>query len=82
VYFFNPNSDRGQRWGPELVTSTQGHGEYAGESSLPFAQFSSRVYVFHYDEREHGDPLQVPDVEILPIVEMVRLSWGALRGWI
>jgi hypothetical protein len=52
VYFFNPNNDSGQSWGNGVEVSTYGHGERNGEASLPFADFASRLYIFH------ADPLQ------------------------
>ncbi|MDT0636271.1 hypothetical protein [Spectribacter hydrogenoxidans] len=55
VYFLNPNRDKGQNWGLGVRTSTNDCGECEGESSLPFEQFASRLYVYHYEEREHGD---------------------------
>ena len=82
VYFFNPNRDKGQAWGPDMQTSTRGRGELEGESSLPFEQFAMRLYVFHYPAAEMGDPALVP----ADIVERVRAgvasSWGASRAWI
>lgn len=82
VYFYNPNNDGGQRWGPELVTSTHGHGEFAGESSLPFADFAARCYLFHYHEHDHGDPAVVPEEEVLRIRLAVAGSWGAEKQWL
>ncbi|HZG73156.1 MAG TPA: hypothetical protein VEY51_16595 [Chondromyces sp.] len=48
VYFFNPNNDSYQDWGQGIHTSIDGNGEKEGESSLPFDQFVSRLYAFHY----------------------------------
>ena len=79
VYFFNPNNDSGQDWGDDVVVSTSGHGERFGESSLPFAQLASRLYIFHHDPLEEGDPDLVPDDEIQQAVELVHRSWGADR---
>ncbi|NBB93552.1 MAG: hypothetical protein GVY32_10340 [Gammaproteobacteria bacterium] len=81
VYFYNPNNEGRQDWGQGIVTSTRGHGEYAGESSLPFDQFCARLYVFHYNERELGDPEAVPDEAIEAIAGMVRESWACDRAW-
>lgn len=76
VYFFNPNHDKGQDWGQGVLTSTSDHGELMGESSLPFHQFASRLYVFHYDERELGDPDAVPAEVVNSALEPLWLSWG------
>ena len=77
VYFYNPNRDKGQDWGHGVVTSTSGHGELEGESSLPFEQFAMRLYVFHYREEEPGDPGRVPSEHIAEIRAGVSASWAA-----
>ncbi len=79
VYFFNPNNDSGQNWGQGIVTSTHGNGELYGEASLPVAEFASRLYVFHYDPLEKGDPGAVPADEIRRASELARNSWAANR---
>ncbi|WP_106230379.1 hypothetical protein [Halomonas ventosae] len=79
VYFFNPNNDSGQDWGQGIVTSTQGHGELYGEASLPVAQFASRLYVFHYDPLEKGEPADVPDDEVYRAMGLARDSWASGR---
>lgn len=81
VYFFNPNRDKGQDWGCGVVTSTANHGELEGESSLPFAQFAARLYVFHYLLTESGDPTAVSENLVAPIVEAARESWAAQMPW-
>jgi hypothetical protein len=81
VYFFNPNRDKGQDWGLGAVTSTGGHGELEGESSLPFHLFASRLYVFHYHPRELGEPDRVPAELVAPVEEAARASWAAGRAW-
>lgn len=81
VYFFNPNRDKDQNWGQGVVTSTSDHAEYEGESSLPFAQFASRLYVFHYNLREEGEPEAVPQSVVEAIREAVASSWAAEREW-
>ncbi len=81
VFFFNPNRDKGQDWGLGAVTSTGGHGELEGESSLPFHLFASRLYVFHYHPREMGDPEAVPADLVAPVEEAARASWAAARQW-
>jgi hypothetical protein len=79
VYFFNPNNDSGQDWGCDVVVSTQGFGEYFGESSLPFAQFVSRLYIFHYDPLESRDPSVVEQSDIDRVYAMASASWAAQR---
>jgi uncharacterized protein YjeT (DUF2065 family) len=79
VYFFNPNNDSGQDWGDGVKVSTSGNGEFFGESSLPFGQFASRVYIYHYDPLERGVPDAVDAEEINAAIELVHRSWGADR---
>ncbi|WP_435101414.1 hypothetical protein [Arhodomonas sp. AD133] len=79
VYFFNPNNDSGQDLGNGITVSTHGCGEVAGESSLPFAEFVSRLYLFHYDPLEHGDADAVPAAEVQTVEELARMSWAANR---
>ncbi|WP_204758349.1 hypothetical protein [Halomonas urmiana] len=79
VYFFNPNNDSGQNWGQEIITSTQGHGELYGEASLPVSQFVSRLYVFHYDPLEKGDPATVPADEVHGAMRLAQASWASGR---
>jgi len=81
VYFFNPNRDKGQNWGQDIVTSTYYHGELEGESSLPFEQFLARVYVFHYKRRETGDKNAVPDDAIARVRHLIAESWAATKPW-
>lgn len=81
IYFFNPNHDKGQDWGQGIVTSTSDRGELEGESSLPFHQFASRIYVFHYDEAEQGDLSEVPDDEVEQVLKLIRESWGRDFSW-
>jgi len=81
VYFFNPNRDKGQNWGQDIITSTHSHGELEGESSLPFEQFLARVYVFHYKAREIGDAARVPEDAIARVRALIAESWGAHLPW-
>lgn len=82
VYFFNPNRDKEQNWGHGVVTSIANHGEYEGESSLPFPQFASRLYVYHYNPREDGNPDSVPDDLVAEIREAAATTWAAGREWL
>ena len=59
--------------------STSGCGERFGESSLPFEMFTSRLYIFHYDPLERGEPAGVSDDELRRVIEGVYRSWGADR---
>lgn len=79
VYFFNPNNDSGQDWGQGIVTSTHGHGERYGEASLPVAEFVSRLYLFHYDPLELGNPVNVPAEEIQRATHLATESWASGR---
>jgi hypothetical protein len=76
VYFFNPNNDSGQDWGNGVVVSTADHGERFGEASLPFEQFLSRLYIFHYETLEYGEPDQVPSATIITVTSLIESSWG------
>lgn len=79
VYFFNPNNDSGQNWGDGVQVSTSGYGERFGESSLPFEQFTSRLYIYHYDPLERGEPAQVDDDELGRVTGGVYRTWGENR---
>ncbi|MEQ3551002.1 hypothetical protein WIS52_11010 [Pseudonocardia nematodicida] len=79
VYFYNPNNDSGQDWGDGVVVGTAGNGERFGEGSLPFDQFASRLYIFHVDPLERGEPERVPAEDVEGIVGYMRRSWGADR---
>nr|WP_228260746.1 hypothetical protein [Marinobacter orientalis] len=77
VYFFNPNNDSGQDWGQGITCSTRGNGEIRGEASLPIAEFTSRLYAFHYDTLELGDLGSIPDDEVARVMELGYGSWAA-----
>jgi len=79
VYFYNPNNDSGQHWGGDVQVSTASKGERFGEASLPFEQFASRVYIFHFDPLERGEPAGVDEDELVRVVERVHQSWGRDR---
>lgn len=79
VYFYNPNNDSGQNWGQGVIVSTSGNGERFGEASLPFEQFASRLYIYHFDPLEKGYPEQVEEDSINAVVELLHNSWGADR---
>ena len=79
VYFYNPNNDSGQDWGDDVVVSTAGTGERFGEASLPFEQFASRLYIFHFDPLEPGDYGSVTPDEVERVVAAITRTWGADR---
>ncbi|MEX1228362.1 MAG: hypothetical protein WD623_02285 [Marinobacter sp.] len=76
VYFFNPNNDSGQDWGQGINCSTHGRGEFHGEASLVFAEFASRLSVFHYDSREVGDIAAVPEADVMRATGLGHGSWA------
>ena len=79
VYFYNPNNDSGQNWGDGVTVSTAGHGERFGEASLPFEQFLSRLYIYHYDPLERGEIAKVSRDDLDQVMGYIRRSWGAER---
>ncbi len=79
VYFYNPNNDSGQDWGDGVVVTTGGNGERFGEASLPFEQFASRLYIFHFDPLEPGELAAVPHDELRQVIGYIERSWGVGR---
>ena len=79
VYFFNPNNDSGQNWGGGVQVSTQDHGERHGESSLPFAQLTSRLYLFHDDGEAALRGCEPEPAELQRVVQMATESWAVDR---
>lgn len=79
VYFYNPNNDSGQNWGNEVIVSTQGFGERFGESSLPFAQLASRLYIFHDDPIVQATSGEIPRQELEEVKQMATNSWAQER---
>ncbi|OYD09812.1 hypothetical protein [Paludifilum halophilum] len=82
VYFYNPNNDSSQNWGQDIKPAVHGHGEYEGESSLPFHEFISRLYAFHYNPYEQGDAFAVQDETVEKIERLARESWGQEYNWV
>ncbi len=81
VYLLNPNTEGRQRWHADISPTVAGHGEEPGESSLPFDQFVSRLYAFHYNPSDVGD-LDAVDGEAIQRVERAaRESWGRSYEW-
>ena len=81
IYFLNPNNEGRQSWGPDIQPTVAGHGERHGESSLPFFQFASRLYAFHYNQSEAKDPNIIPGERIDQIEAEARESWGQSYTW-
>ncbi|MRX74055.1 hypothetical protein GJU40_18185 [Bacillus lacus] len=81
IYFYNPNNDSGQNWGQGIEPSVLGNGEMEGESSLPFDQFVSRMYAFHYNPYEQGETYVVEDSIPQEIERIARESWGETYTW-
>jgi hypothetical protein len=79
VYFYNPNNDGGQNWGNGVIVSTEGHGERFGESSLPFNELASRLYIFHYDPVEELANPRISTEEIEEVLRRGVESWAAER---
>ncbi|WLD58302.1 hypothetical protein NFC81_00570 [Salinispirillum sp. LH 10-3-1] len=79
LYFYNPNNDSGQDWGDDVVVSTADKGERYGEASLPFVQFASRLYIFHFDHLESGEPALVTEEELEQVKGYLYRSWGKDR---
>ncbi|WP_300391031.1 hypothetical protein [Henriciella sp.] len=79
VYFFNPNNDSGQDWGDGIKVSTSGNGEFYGESSVPIADFTSRLYIFHSDPLEQTASQPVSSDEVEKVRSKIASSWGQDR---
>ncbi|MBN8209561.1 hypothetical protein JI666_12455 [Bacillus sp. NTK071] len=81
VYFYNPNNDSGQDWGQGIKSTVRNNGEEEGEASLPFDQFLSRVYAYHYNPNEMGDLSAVPSDVIERVTTLAKESWGQKYQW-
>lgn len=81
VYFYNPNDEGRQDWGQGIKPSVHGFAEEEGESSLPFDQFASRLYAFHYNPFEEGEAYAVPETRLKAIGELAKSSWGRQYLW-
>ncbi|HZG73157.1 MAG TPA: hypothetical protein VEY51_16600 [Chondromyces sp.] len=81
IYFYNPNNDSSQDWGQGIKPAVWGHEELEGECSLPFEQFASRLYAFHYNPYEQGDAYMVDDEIVGEVEKMARESWGQEYQW-
>ncbi|MCA9727894.1 MAG: hypothetical protein KC729_09450, partial [Candidatus Eisenbacteria bacterium] len=81
AFFFNPNNEGRQDWGFGVRPTVSGNGERPGESSLPVEQFASRLYAFHYNPYEEGDPYAIPPEQVQAVARMARGSWGRIYDW-
>ncbi|WP_345242724.1 hypothetical protein [Pontibacillus salipaludis] len=82
VYFYNPNNDSSQNWGQNIEPSVMGNGEQVGECSLPFHEFTSRLYAFHYNPYEQGDAYAVEPHLINQVQQLAKESWGEDYTWV
>ncbi|MEK4229104.1 hypothetical protein [Solibacillus sp. FSL H8-0538] len=81
IYFYNPNNDSTQNWGQGIKASVSGLGELEGESSLPFHEFVSRMYAYHYNPYEQGDTYMVEDSLVEKVEALAKNSWGKNYVW-
>ncbi|WP_281974970.1 hypothetical protein [Halobacillus litoralis] len=82
IYFYNPNNDGSQNWGQNIEPSVGGYGEAEGESSLPFHEFVSRLYAFHYNPYEQGEAYAVEHSIVENIRQLAQESWGKDYTWV
>lgn len=82
AYFLNPQNEGRQDWGQNIKPTVQGNCEKPGESSLPFDEFLSRVYAFHYNSMELGDISKIDQRKIDKITKLAKESWGERYSWI
>ncbi|MEX2501198.1 MAG: hypothetical protein WD336_02380 [Trueperaceae bacterium] len=81
AYFLNPNAEGRQDWGHGVEPTVFGHGERPGESSLPFRQFLSRLYAYHYNPTDLGELEAVPADEVARVSRAARSTWGEAYFW-
>lgn len=81
IYILNPNNEGRQRWQDDMRPTVAGNGERAGESSLPFHQFASRLYAFHFNQSDVGDLEKVDANEVEKVKELAKTSWGESYQW-
>lgn len=82
VFLLNPNNEGRQRWQDNMRPTVAGNGERAGESSLPFHQFASRLYAFHFNQSDIEDLSKVESEEIQKVTDLAKSSWGESYQWI
>ncbi len=81
TYFLNPNNEGRQQWQSDIRPTVSGHGERTGESSLPFYQFATRLYAFHFNPSDMKDLSAVRQEEIDQVTEIAKNSWGVSYTW-
>jgi hypothetical protein len=81
VFILNPNNEGRQRWQDNMRPTVAGNGERAGESSLPFHQFASRLYAFHFNQSDLDDLSRVNADQIDTVTELAKTSWGESYQW-
>lgn len=82
AYFYNPNNEGRQDWGQSIRPSVEGHGERAGESSILFHEFASRLYAFHFHPNEIGEVNEVNAEVVAKVRKMAEESWGTEYQWL
>lgn len=82
VFILNPNNEGRQRWQDNMRPTVAGNGERAGESSLPFHQFASRLYAYHFNQSDIDDLGKVDKEEVDKVTELAKTSWGESYQWI
>ena len=82
VFILNPNNEGRQRWQDDMRPTVAGNGERAGESSLPFHQFTSRLYAFHFNQSDIDDLKKVDEDEVKKVSDLAKSSWGESYRWI
>ncbi len=81
VFILNPNNEGRQRWQDNIRPTVAGNGERPGESSLPFHQFASRLYAFHFNQSDLDDLGRVDETEYQKVYELAKNSWGESYQW-
>lgn len=82
VYILNPNNEGRQRWQDNMRPTVAGNGERAGESSLPFHQFASRLYAYHFNRSDLNDLKEVSEEEVRKVTDIAKSSWGDSYQWL
>lgn len=81
VFLVNPNTEGRQRWHADISPTVAGNGEEPGESSLPFHQFASRLYAFHFNPSDVGELEAVDGEEVARVQQAAHESWGRSYTW-
>ncbi len=82
IYFLNPNNEGRQKWQSDIQPTVAGNGEVPGESSLPFYQFASRLYAFHFKPSDADGLDKVASDEIEKVTDIAKNSWGTSYTWL